>query len=51
VLRRWKGPKERQWFAGVMRITAEMIEDHAEERVPLLELPRTTVRKLKEGMK
>jgi hypothetical protein len=47
VLRRWKEPKSRCWFAGCMRMVARMIEENKEAKIPLLELPRTTVRKLK----
>ena len=32
----------------VMGSAAEMIDDNIETKVPLLELPRTTVRRLKE---
>ncbi len=49
VLRRWKKPEHRQWFAGCLRITAEMIEENVEAKIPLLELPRTTVRRLKDA--
>ncbi len=48
VLRRWKEPQDRAWFVRCMRAVAEMIGDNMEERIPLLELPRTTVRRLKE---
>ncbi len=48
VLRRWKEPKNRTWFAGCVRMAAKMIEENRETKIPLLELPRTTVRKLKE---
>ncbi len=48
VLRRWKEPKHRAWFARAMRTTAEMIEENQEARIPLLELPRTTMRRLRE---
>jgi len=48
VIRRWKDPEHRAWFARCMRAVAEMIERNAETKVPMLELPRTTVRRLKE---
>ena len=48
VLRRWKQPKHRAWFARAMRATAELIDDNLETKIPLLELPRTTVRWLTE---
>jgi len=32
-----------------MRAAAEIIEENVETKIPLLELPRTTVRRLKEG--
>ncbi len=48
ALRRWGKPENRAWFAGCMRIVAEMIEDNVEAKIPLLELPRTTVRRLKD---
>jgi hypothetical protein len=48
VLRRWKQREHRAWFARAMRVTAELIEDNLEARIPLLELPRTTVRRLKQ---
>ena len=47
VIRRWKNADDRAWFARCMRTVAEMIEDNLETKVPLLELPRTTVRKVK----
>jgi hypothetical protein len=47
VLRRWKEPEHREWFAQCMRLAAGMIEDNSDVRIPLLELPRTTVRGLK----
>jgi hypothetical protein len=46
VLRRWKDPKQRAWFARAMRTTADLIEANLDVRIPLLELPRTTVRRL-----
>ncbi len=48
VLRRWKDLESRQWFAGCMRIVAELIQENVEGKIPLFELPRTTVRRLKE---
>jgi len=48
VLRRWKGRRYRAWFARCMRTAAEIVEDNLERKVPLLELPRTTVRRLKQ---
>lgn len=48
VLRRWKEPQDRGWFAQCMRTAAEMIDDNLERKVPLLELPRTTARRLNE---
>lgn len=47
VLKRWKAPKDRMWFAGCLRLAAEMIEENRDMKVPLLELPRTTMRRLK----
>ena len=47
VLRRWKDPDHRAWFARCMRSAAELLEGNLERKVPLLELPRTTVRRLK----
>jgi hypothetical protein len=46
VLRRWKKTEHRAWFAGCMRAAAEMIEENLDRRIPLLELPRSTVRRL-----
>ena len=48
VLRRWDRPEHRMWFAGCMQIAAEMIEENRETKIALLELPRKTVRRLKE---
>jgi hypothetical protein len=48
VIRRWKKPPDRQWFAGCMQIAAEMVEDNLEAKIPMLELPRTTVRRLRQ---
>ncbi len=48
VLRRWSKPEHRTWFAGCMKLAAEMIEENRDTKIPLLELPRTTVRRLKE---
>ena len=48
VLRRWKEPGHRAWFARCMRMTAEMIEENADTMISRFELPRTTVRRLKE---
>jgi hypothetical protein len=48
VIRKWKNPEDRAWFGRAMQTTTEMIEDNLETRVPLLELPRTTVRKIRE---
>jgi hypothetical protein len=50
VIRRWKKPEHRAWFAGGMRTVAEMIDENLEASVPRLELPRTTVRRLKEAL-
>ena len=47
VLRRWNEPEHRAWFAGCMRLAAKMIEENRETKIPLLELPRTTVRRLR----
>jgi hypothetical protein len=49
VLRRWDKPEHRMWLAGYMQLAAETIEENRETKIPLLELPRTTVRRLKEG--
>ncbi|MDP9343948.1 MAG: hypothetical protein M3Q23_18025 [Actinomycetota bacterium] len=49
VLRRWKNPEHRAWFAQAMRAAAELIEDNLELNIPLLEFERTTVRKLREN--
>ena len=49
VIRRWKDPEHRAWFARLMRTAGEMIEENMEMQVPLLEFPRTTARKIKEG--
>ena len=51
VLRKWSDPVDRGWFAGCLRTAAGMIEENREVSVPMLELPRTTVRRLKEQMK
>jgi len=48
VLRRWGDPKNRAWFARCMQIAAQMIQENREAKIPLLELARTTVRRLKE---
>ena len=48
VLRKWADPDDRQWFARCLQTAAEMIERNKEIKVPMLELPRSTVRKLKE---
>jgi hypothetical protein len=47
VLRRWTDHNDREWFAQSMRIAAELIEQNRNARIPLLELPRTTVRRLR----
>ena len=49
IIRKWKDPEDRAWFARSIQKAAEMIEENAETKVPLLEFPRTTVRKIKEG--
>jgi len=49
VIRRWKDEEHRAWFARIMQTTGEMIEENLETKVPMLEFPRTTVRKIKEG--
>ncbi len=49
VIRRWKDPEHRAWFARTMRTAAHVVEGNLEMKVPLLELPRTTVRRLKES--
>jgi hypothetical protein len=49
VLRAWKEPEDRAWFARCMCSAAEMIEADQDRKIPLLELPRTTVRRLREG--
>jgi Protein of unknown function (DUF3102) len=48
VLRRWRKPEHRAWFAGCVRIAAAMIEENLEAKIAVLELPRTTARRLKE---
>ncbi len=48
VLRRWGDPMHRAWFARCMRITAQMIQENRETKIPMLEMARTTVRRLKE---
>jgi hypothetical protein len=47
VLRRWKKPEHRDWLTRVMLTVAEMVEDNREAKIPMLELPRTTVRRLR----
>ncbi len=47
VIRAWEERGHRQWFADALRKTAELVESSLDMRVPLVELPRTTVRKLK----
>lgn len=49
VLRRWKKPQDREWFARCLSVAAAMIEDNLDTKIPLTEFPRTTVRRLKEG--
>jgi hypothetical protein len=49
VIRRWPKPENRRWFVDAMQTVAEMIEGELEMKVALLELPRTTVRRLKEA--
>jgi hypothetical protein len=49
VIRRWPKPGNCVWFADCMRLAAEMVEGNVEMKVPLLEFPRTTVRKMKTG--
>ena len=39
AIRRWDDPKDRAWFAGCMRIVAELIEDNLEMDVGLFEWP------------
>jgi hypothetical protein len=48
VLRRWKEPGHRAWFARCMRVTAEMIEENVDTTISRFELPRTTVRRLRD---
>ena len=48
VIRRWKDEDDWAWFARTMRTVAKTIEDNLEMKVPLLEFPRTTVRKIRE---
>ena len=48
VLRKWTDHDQRGWFVQCFRTAADMIEENQEVKVPLLELPRTTVRKLKD---
>jgi hypothetical protein len=47
VIRRWPSRENRLWFVRTMETAGEMIEDNVKMKVPLLEFPRTTVRKLK----
>jgi len=49
IIRKWKDPEQRAWFATSIQRAAEMIEENAETKVPLLELPRTTVRRIKDA--
>jgi hypothetical protein len=49
VIRRWPEADQREWYAEAMRETAELIGANLERKVPLLELPRTTVRNLRDG--
>jgi len=49
IIRKWRDPEDRAWFARALRRAAEMIEENSETKVPMLELPKTTVRKIKEG--
>ena len=49
VIRRWGDEDDRAWFTRTMGTVAEMIEENQEMKVPLLEFPRTTVGKIKEG--
>ena len=51
VLRKWWDPDDRGWFVRCLQTAAEMIEENQEVKVPMLELPRTTVRKLKEQLR
>jgi hypothetical protein len=48
VIRHWKDPEDRAWFAVCLRTTADLVEGNTEMKVPLMELPRTTARRLKE---
>ena len=50
MIRRWPKRENRWWFAPTMQTVAAMIEDNLEMKVPFLELPRTTVRRLKERL-
>ena len=50
VLRTWADPDDRGWFVTCLTIAAEMIEENRDKRVPLLESPRATVRRLKEHL-
>ena len=47
VLRHWTDPNQRGWFIRCFQTAADMIEENQDAKVPLLELPRTTVRRLK----
>ena len=48
VLRRWHQPEHRAWLAGCLQLAAEMIDENRETKIPLLELSRTTVRRLRD---
>jgi Protein of unknown function (DUF3102) len=47
VLRRWNDPEDRAWFAECMGTVAKMIGENMNTRLPVMERPRTTVRRLK----
>jgi len=49
VLRRWDDPEDRDWFASCTRLAAELLADHREDRIGILERERTTVRRLIDG--
>jgi hypothetical protein len=47
VLRRWKEPADRAWFAEGMGTVAKMIGENVNTKLPVTEWPKTTVRRLK----
>ena len=49
ALRRWKDPEDREWLAKCLKTASEMIEGNLDRKVPPLEFPRTTARRLTES--